>query len=343
MRRLVTSAAVALCAGSAVGGSVASAQPTHTLPLLPLARGAVLVSLGDPPDWAPVAGRPLTVTLFSGPPAGRTRKLNAYIAFEPTVDACQRSPRHVPGLLTIRAYYAAADDVTGASLFTPGGGARAGDVEASIPGVVIHGTDSVRACIWLARSKRARSRPATQVIPLLNGLFAASVSEVATAGVSSADSYTLNAIAVGESFSYASRTLVCGRSIRSAAQPVGSDSPLSDSVSYLVADACATDGTQFTFTGSAGSLGSLLYTTVDATTSPAAVTVLGGCELDPVTGATLSAATRYVQADGCSVGRVLAAPVQPGVRRGAVLEAQIDGGIADAAPAGTAVDLVLNG
>ena len=76
---------------------------------------------------------------------------------------------------------------------------------------------------------------------------------------------------------------------------------------------------------------------------PPVVQHAGACELDPVTGTPLADAEQYVQADGCAVADVLVAPTQSGIPRGSVIDAQVDGGIAEVAPAGGAVDLVIAG
>lgn len=322
----------------------AHASQLRVTPLLPFARGQLVVSLGDPPSWQPVAGQPLTVTLFSGrPESRRTAGLNAYIGFQSVERGCAATAAgdHVH-LLAIDGYYHAQDRVTGSSPFTPGGGAAAGDYEAGIPGVVIHGARMVRACIWMSPSARRRTRPTVQEIPLLNGVFAASVSNLRSAVAGAGRAYTLNAVYVATGFAYSVATRECGDLYRSAGRRVAPGALATESVS-LPPSPCAGDGSRINFSSAGRALGVLSYSSAQATTSPPAVAALGACELDPLTVTHLSDAVAYVQSDGCSVGDVLAAPFRTGIPRGAVIEAQVDGGVAQLAPQGTAVDLVLNG
>ncbi len=333
-------------AGSVRGDApAAQASGLRVAPLLPFARGQLVVSLGDPPSWQPVAGEPLTVTLFSGRPGSRrAAALNAYIGFQSVDRGCPSAATGDRGhLLTVDGYYHSQDRVTGSSSFTPGGGAAAGDYEASIPDVVVHGARTVRACVWLSSSPRRRTRATVQDVPLLTGLFAASVANVPSAVKGSGDAYTLNAVYVARRFAYSVATLECGKRYRSATRQVAPGALATESVSFL-ASPCASDTSQINFSAAGQrSLGALSYSPAQATTVPPTVTALGACELDPVTVTHLADAVAYVQADGCSVGNLLAAPFRSGIPRGAVIEAQVDGGIAEVAPKGTAVDLVLNG
>ena len=161
-------------------------------------------------------------------------------------------------------------------------------------------------------------------------------------GSGSEKAYTLDAVDVGRGFSYRTRTASCASTRSDRSRAVAADALVSDSISFLGA-ACPNDQSTFTFAAGATSIGSLTYSEAEATASPPYVASLGGCELDPITGTALASAERYITADGCVDGRVLTAPFQAGIERGAVLEAQVDGGIAEAAPQGTAIDFVING
>jgi hypothetical protein len=335
--------------GVTAGLGVARVRPSQTqqlrvLPLLPLARGQLLVSIGDPPAWQPISGAPVTVTLFSGRPAVRKAgRVNAYVGFQSVTRPCPASARgDRSALLTFPGFYAPANEVLAGSPFAPAGGARSGDYAASIPGVVLSGHDQIRACVWLARSQRRRTPPVAQDIPVLNGLLAASVSDVPSAGSGPGAGYTLNAFAPGHGFSYSVATTECGADTPLPPVHVSSGALASASVSLLPAP-CATDGSRFTISTGGSVVGVLSYPASNARSMPPAVVALGGCELDPVTATAMADAISYVQADGCSVGRILVAPYQPGLPARDVLEAQVDGGVAQAAPFGTAVDLVVNG
>jgi hypothetical protein len=352
--------ALGLCLAAVVGSAAARrrpalASPIPTLPLLPLARGQLLVSIGDPPacqllvsigdppSWQPVTGTPVTVTLLSGGPAVRkTAGLNAYVGFQSTGRSCPDAARGDRGtLVTMLDFYAPTNLVLAGSPFAPTGGAH-GDYAVSIPQVVLSGHRRIRACIWMARSERRRSRPVSQDIPVLNGLLAASVSNVPSAGGGTGAAYTLNAFGVGVGFSYSIATVQCSVVSPGQVVHVAPGTAASAAVSLLRLP-CATDASRFTISSAGGIVGALEYPASDARSSPPGVVSLGGCELDPVTATTPTAAIAYVQADGCSVARLLLSPYQPGLPAGDVLEAQVDGGIAEAAPLGTPVDLVLNG
>jgi hypothetical protein len=321
----------------------AQTTPTPLLPLLPLARGQLLVSLGNPPLWRPVAGTALTVTLLSGRPAPHVSHLSAYVGFQPTSQACPASPRGDRGsLLTIPDFYKPSDLIAPGSPFVPNGGAQPGDYAVSVPGVVVQGHGRIRACVWLARSARRRTTAIEQDIPLLNGLLAASVSDVPSAVPGSGDAYTLDALGVGLSFNYSLSSTECGVVSHTPATEVSAGALASATVS-LLASPCGTDIGDFTLSAGGGTVGVLSYPATDARLTPPAVATLGGCELDPVAVTALAAALQYVASDGCTVGRLLVSPYVPGVPLGAVTEAQVNGGIAEVAPFGTAVDLVLNG
>jgi hypothetical protein len=322
----------------------AAAAP-RTQPLLPLARGQVDVSLGTPPEWRPESGRPLTLTLFAGRPAASSaaaRRDNGYVALQPVARGCARSaaadgirPLHV-----IRALYSGGRLISvRGSLFAPAGGAAPGDYEADLPGVVVRQHGAVRVCVWIARSPRRGGLAGRQDLPLLDGLFAASVA-VLPGGP--AREYSLSAVDVGREFRYTTVTHACGRTTTEAPLGVEDGGLGAESVSYS-ARACPGDGSVFSFTSGGRSLGSLTYTVQQAAAAPPAIAALGGCELGPVDGAPPEFAIRYVQAAGCTVARVLTQPYSPDVPRGHVVEAQVDGGVAEVAPSATAVDLVVNG
>jgi hypothetical protein len=201
----------------------------------------------------------------------------------------------------------------------------------------------VRACVWLASSPTTSTRPVVQEIPLLNGLFAASVAALPTAQAGPPSSYSVDAVDVQKPFSYGVATTVCGVTTRDPRQQVAVGEPASDSVT-IGSGNCPADASTFSFFASGGhSLGRLTYTVADASTSPPLVAHAGACDLNSVAGTTLTAAQTYVVAVGCRVGRLLKAPYDKALPRGYVTEAQIDGGIAQIAPRGTKVDLVLDG
>jgi hypothetical protein len=177
---------------------------------------------------------------------------------------------------------------------------------------------------------------------MLNGLLAASVSDVPIAASGTGAGYTLNAFAPGLGFSYSVATTECGVALPLPPVHVSAGALASASVS-LPPTPCATDGSRFTISTGGSIVGVLSYPASDTQSTPPGVVALGGCELDPVTATAVADAISYIQSDGCSVARILVAPYQPSVPAGDVLEAQIDGGIAQAAPFGTAVDLVVNG
>lgn len=288
-------------------------------PLLSLSPGNVLVSLGPASEWLPVGGSPTDLTLRAGrPAAAHPLRLNAYVAFRQPSRSC---PASAPGhTLTINHLYAPAN-------FTEH------HYEVTLPNVDVRQRGSTLACVWLGPRRRHSRLAAGQIIPLLNGLFAASVSAL---GPDSA--YTLEAMRVSRAFRYRASSTVCGRTYRDPVRTIAADEVGVEAVSYG-ADSCIGDGSRFTFTTiGARPLGALTYTVRQP-----AISALGGCELDPVTGAALSQAEAYVRADGCSVKQTLAARFRAGTRRHSVVEALVDGGVAEIAPRGTAVDLVVNG
>jgi hypothetical protein len=337
-------AALLALLGCWIAAAPAEAQPTLG-PLLPLARGQLLVSLGDPPEWLPESGAPETLTLFSGRPRGRTGGLNAYLAIQGTGSRCARSATAGHSHLILPRYYAATNLVSRRrSPFAPNGGAVSGDYAAAIPGVVVRRAGTARICVWLARAAGQRVSAVSQDVRLLNGLFAASVSAIPSAAPNSAGRfYTLNAIDVGRSFDYGASTTSCGGVADDGPRTADAGELATESITYSAAP-CAGDGSEFTFTTAGGGpLGSLSYAVSQALTTPPQVTSIGACELDAVTVVPLAQATGYVQAVGCRVGRLLLSPYSRTAPRGAVLQAQVNGGVASIAPRGTAVDLVLNG
>jgi hypothetical protein len=333
-------------AASCLGAASAQAQPV-TLPLLPLARGHLEVLLGDPPQWLPVSGRPLTVTLFSGRAAPRhPAGLTAYVALQNASRSCGASVArdHAGQVIEFPDYYSGSDLIAHEqSLYAPQGGAAPGDYATEQPAVTVRQRGTTRACVWLAHKASQRGLVLSQEIPLLNGLFAASVSASPSAASAGGDAYSLNAIGVERTFDYSAATDTCGTVYTDPQTAVAAGSVGNEAISYG-ADSCSSDHTTFTFTRPSGAtFGSLTYTVEQAESTPPEVSSIGACELDGLTVTSVTVASQYVQDVGCTVGRLLMTPYQSGFPRGSVLEAQVDGGVADIAPAGTAVDLVLNG
>ena len=340
--RTVATAALTLVA--ALGAFAALAPAAGATPLLPLAPGQLTVLLGDSGEWQPQAGAPLTLTLLAGPPRARhAPTLTAYVALQPTSKACGRSPQaDREPVLDLGQIYASQTLIANeSSPLAPGGGAESGVHAATTP-VIVNASRTVRACTWLDTTIKKRAPAVSQDIPLLNGLFAAAVWSTGGAG-GTASGYTLDALSIGTGFQYAISTEFCGQTSNGPQGRVGAEEPASYQVSISSID-CPIDGTTFAFSGPGGSsLGSIQYTIAEANASPSTIGHVGGCDLDGVAGRTLVDARRYVTTVGCSVRRVLTAPHDPSLARGLVTEAQVDGGIAPVAPAGTAVDLVVNG
>jgi hypothetical protein len=330
----------------AAGGS-AVAQPSPSPPyqtLLPLARGHLLVSIGAPPQWLPESGVSTSLTLFSGMPAGRgAARDTAYVALQNAGRRCAPTPvkdRVTP--LTIPAYYASANLISSQKR-SPFAGAPRGDYAVTLPSIVIEQRGRLRVCVWLAQRPKARGLVLSQRIRLLNGMFAASVSAVPSASTGIGADYTLDAIDVGRTFSYAATTLQCGIHYADASGSVADGQLATESIAFET-NPCAGDGSTFAFTLAGGRpLATLAYTEAQAVAAPPQVASIGACELDPVALTPLASALAYVQAVGCSVRRLLVAPYDAGLPRGAVIEAQVDGGLAEVAPRGTAIDLELNG
>jgi hypothetical protein len=332
-----------LAVAGTFAGTCASAhaqQATH--PLLPLGRGEVIVTLGDPPQWLPVSGTATGLTVFSGRAAGGASRDTAFVAVQRASRSCAGTPAGGHAQFSIPDFYSADHLVSRGSLYAPDGGAAPGDYGVTLTGVVLHETSKVRICTWLAHKASDRGLVSDEEVPLLNGLFAAAVSAGPSAAAGAGDSYTLNAVDVGRTFTYSIATDQCGTdSTDSETVPDGELG--TESIAYG-AQSCATDGSTVTFTRvDGGSLGTIGYTVADALEAPPEVIGLGGCELDGLTVTSVTVASQYVSDVGCSVGRLLVSPYQSGIPRGAVIEAQVDGGVAEVAPKGTTVDLVLNG
>jgi hypothetical protein len=336
----VTVAALAVTAG------IAAAKRPHQPPtrsLLPLGRGQVVVSLGDPPQWLPLSGEPTYATVFAGRPrAPHAGAGNLYIAFQSPGRLCARSVSgdHARPLLA-SGYFRAADLVSRQqSPFAPDGGAAAGVYEQTLGPFTLHQSAATRACVWLGSSERSSALIASQLVPLLNRTFAASVSNLPQPGAGGT-AYTMNAVA-GRGFTYSARTTACGRTASDTSQAVPAGTPASEAIAADPSP-CPGDGTSFNFDAGGQSLGSLNYTVAQAQGAVPFVLRAGGCELDAVDQTPLSDAVQYVQQDGCRLGNLLVSPFRRGLPRGVVIEAEVDGGIADLAPSGTTVDLVLNG
>jgi hypothetical protein len=332
--------------GFGFGGS-AVAQPSPTpayQTLLPLARGRLLVSIGTPPQWLPESGVSTSLTLFSGGPANRDAASDtAYIALQNAGRRCAATPaKDRVTLLTIPVYYASANLIS-SQRRSPFAGAPSGDYAVTLPSIVIHQHGRLRVCVWLAQRPTARGLVLSQRIRLLNGVFAASVSAVPSASTGVGATYTLDAVDVGRTFNYAATTVQCGTHYADASGSVADGQLATESIAFET-NPCAGDGTTFAFTLAGGQpLATLSYTEAQAVAAPPQIASIGACELDPVDLTSLASATAYVEAVGCSVRRLLVAPYNAGLPRGAVIEAQVDGGLAQVAPRGTAVDLELNG
>jgi hypothetical protein len=321
---------------------LAGAAPAAGAPLEALRPGQVVVSLGQAPEWFPLSGQPIDVTVFAGRPrATRASSQNVYVEFQRADRGCPASPgadHRTP--LVARAFFSRSHLLSRRSPFTPDGGA-ATDVHAMTLGpLTLHQTGSTRACVWLGRSTRTRDRLASPTIPLLNRAFAAAVSDLPQPG-GATPAYTLTAVA-GFSFAYAATTLACGERLADPGQPVAATTPVSEAVAPDP-NPCAGDGTTFVFSSPGRALPQLRFTAAQAQAGSAVVVHAGGCELDAIDAVPEAAAAAYVQADGCTVAGTEISPYSRSLPRGAVLYAMVDGGIASLAPAGTPVDLVLNG
>ena len=337
-RRWVVSGLLALPLWFGFAGSSAG----RTLPLLPLARGEVRVLLGDSPYWLPVSG-PTELSLLAGPPRGSGSGLNAYVALQSDAQGCAGSASADHGRkLTFAGFFSGRFRLPRQSALAPTGGAEPGVYMAHAAATIAqHGR--VRACVWIAPRPTSNARPAVQEIPLLNGLFAASVAALPDGQAGPSSTYSLDAVDVLRPFSYGVATTVCGATTRDPRQSVAAGDPASESLS-LGSGNCPTDATTFSFFAAGGhSLGRLTYPLADAGAGPPVVVHLGACDLNAAAATTLAAARTYVAAVGCQVGRILKAPYDKALPRGYVTEAQVDGGIAQIAPRGTKIDLVLDG
>jgi hypothetical protein len=372
--RKVIAGLMVVAAGAATGvGALSAAAGAHTsrqvktAPILSLAPGALEISLGEAPAWLPLSHTAQTLTLISGAPTvAHPGRDNAYVGFvaanatcAPNPSASRRPYYELPD------FYAAADSAaTHAGVFAPDGGAPATTYLASIHDVVITQSTGVRACIWLApgdgavvtpkpthtskhkhKRRRKKLRPvrslaATQLVPLLNNTFAASVSNLSGATPGNGG-YTMYAMDGGRPFSFRVSTSQCGRTSNDPSQAVPAGTPASETVSISTSP-CTMDESTFTFTGG-GESRAILYPITDALAAPAVSLGLSGCELDPLTGVTLTAAEQYLTSVGCTLGQVEVTPYVRTLPRGAVSWASVDGGVAELAPAQTVVDLVLNG
>lgn len=326
--------------GLGLGAPAVSPSPARALALLPLARGQLTVLLGQTDQWQPQAGAPLTLTLIGGPPRGSDPgRATAVVALQPVARACGASPRadHAP-LLAIPGFYGPGHLVSAGSPLAPDGGAQHGVYAASLAAGVLSERGAVRACTWLVGPTGSAGSPRTQAIPLLNGLFGAAVWSLP-----GGDGYGLDATAIGTGFSYTVDSAVCGEASAGPRTSVGEGDELAAAFS-LGSLHCAADGSRFAFFSAHGDpLGAIAYSDADARATPAVFGHLGGCELGGVDGLSLAASRLYVAAVGCRIARVLTAPYDGALARGHVGEAQIDGGEATLAPAGTAVDLVTDG
>jgi hypothetical protein len=342
---LIAGTAVVVCVATLFGllaAGRALAQVSFQ-PLLPLAPGKLTVLLGTPPQWLPESGTPTGLTLFSGRPAVRNASaVTAYVALQSDRQRCASTPAgDRRPLLDIPMFYAS-NNLIAKHRSSPFAGAQRGDYAVTLPSIVVHQTGRTRVCVWLARDVRSRGLVLSQSIRLLNGLFAASVSALASATPGIGGGYTLNAIDVGTPFTYAVTTLQCGVHSLDTSGTVKDGQLATESIGPET-NPCAGDGSTVAFAVGDRALASLAYTVTQAIAVPPQVSTVGGCELDPVADISLIEAEQYVQAVGCTVGRLLLAPYNAGLPKGAVIEAQVDGGLAEVAPPRTAVDLELNG
>jgi hypothetical protein len=245
-------------------------------------------------------------------------------------------------------------------VFAPNRGAAASTHIESVSDVVVPERGKAHACIWLARTigaalkpsahkgrrRKAKVKPpkrslvATLTVPLLNNTFAASVSNLSGASGSAAgvDMYAIDG---GHAFRYSASSTQCDVTSADAATTVAAGTPGSESLS-IGTSPCTSDATTFQFSAGGGTR-TLTYPIADAFSNPVTSVGTGACELDPLTGATLLNAEAYLTAVGCTVAAVQVTPVQKSLPRGEVSWASVDGGIAELAPKGSAVTLVVNG
>jgi hypothetical protein len=358
--------ALVLVLSAATGGGVpaAGAQPLSHPPLRPLlslAPGHFSVSLGPAaPEWLPLSGRPETLTLIAGRPRSRgAARANAYVGVIPATARCGATPSASDRpFLTFPAFFSAADSARQITPFTPDGGAAGGTFLASGGSVHLPAGRAVRACIWLGSSPGAGVRPhrhrhhrgpaqagahlaASEQIGLLNDAFAASVSNLTGAGPGHGG-VLMSAISGGHRFTYRTTRLVCGATATDPPVSVPAATPASAEIS-IGPSPCTSDATTFAFSVAGGGRRTLTYPVTDALADPPVSVGTGGCELDPLTGARLAAALSYLAADGCRLAGLQVTPFRGPLGRGTVAWAAVNGGVAELAPAGSAVTLVLNG
>ncbi len=319
-----------------------SAALGRTLPLLPLAHGQVRVLLGDSPYWLPVSGA-TELSLIAGPTRGSGKGLNAYVALQSDAQGCARSAGADHGrMLTFPSFFSGRFLLPRLSALAPNGGAERG-IHLAQTSATITQRGRVRACVWIAPKPTTNTRPVVQEIPLLNGLFAASAAALPDGSTGPPSSYSVDGIYVGRALRFDVATTVCGLTTHDPSQSVAVGDRASESITIGSGD-CPADASTFSFFATGGrSLGKLTYTLADAAASPLVVGHLGACDLNGAAATTLAAAQTYVGAVGCRVGRLLRAPYDHAFPRGYVTEAQVDGGIAEIAPRGTKVDLVVDG
>ena len=312
------------------------ARQVHEQTLLSIARGHFQISIGTAPEWLPLSNTPEQVTLISGSPSVANPGADtAYVGLGAAKCAAQASGAH--GTVVAFGHYYSSSHLATArgDAFAPNGGAARGVYVATSGEFVLHGSARVRACVWLGSSSHSSRLVGTTTLPVLNSSFAASVSNLS----SSTGGYTMYAIDGGRSFSYSVRTTQCGTTKTDGSSSVPAGTAGSETVG-VSANPCSTDATSVSFSGGHGSL---KYPIADALANPPVTVSRGGCELDPLTGVTLSAAERYLTAVGCRLAAVEISPYQKSLPRGSVAWASVDGGLAELAPAKTAVTLVMNG
>jgi hypothetical protein len=345
---LAAAVAAAVVVGSGAIAGAHSAAQVKTVKLLAMSRGSFEVSLGNAPVWLPLSGTSQTLTLIAGAPKQATAD-NAYVGFTAATRTCASTPKKSKSpYYELSDFYSAAHSAAhDAGAFAPNGGASASTYIESVSDVRFNATSSVRACIWLATSKAVtakkahRSLAASLVLPLLNSTFAASVSNL-TGALPGTGGYAMFAFSADHSFRYSARTVQCTRTTADGASAVSAGVPASENVSISVSP-CTGDVSTFSFTGADTRNAALAYPVADALAVPPVTLSAGACELDPLTGATLAGAEAYLTAVGCTLGQIEVSPYTKSLARGSVSWAQVDGGIAEVAPASSAVDLVING
>lgn len=249
-------------------------------PLLPLARGQLQVLLGNPSEWQPLSGSPLRVTLIAGPPRGHLGD-SAYITLQRTGVRCASSPAAAHAQLRLADYYSSTDLLSRQrSDLAPNGGTQSGDYAATLDSIVVHPRGQVRACVWLARTANSQSHPFTETIPLLNGLFGATVSAAPAGAGGMPGAYAMDARSAGRTFAYSVASDVCGSLSGSGRTTVPTDDAADFTVSVNATD-CPIDGSRFSFFTPAGrTLGSIAYSDGEAAASTPAIAHLGGCDLN---------------------------------------------------------------